>query len=102
MQRKNRPYLLVRKLHACLDHGAKNFTRLMGDLSISLTDLTLMCRTYHSAHVRLGSSELGENMLEQELLHVALDLGVAHDEGAESRGHVERTIALRRGRLPVD
>lgn len=57
--------------------------------------------TYDRPHVRLGAREFGEDVLNEELLHVALDVGVAHDERTQRRGHVQRAEALRACRLPV-
>ena len=56
--------------------------------------------TYDRPHVRLGARELGEDVLDEELLHVALHVGVAHDERTERRGHVQRAEALRACGLP--
>ena len=72
--------LLLRELQACLDHGAKH----------------LAC---NRAHVRLGCGELGDDMLKDELLHVTLNIGVAHYERSQSRCHVQGAVALRSGRL---
>ena len=74
--------LLVRELEARLDDGAEHLAR-------------------DPAHVGLGRGKLGEDVLQEELLHVALDVGVAHDERTQRRGHVQRAEALRACRLPV-
>ena len=74
--------LLVRELETRLDDGAEHLTR-------------------DPAHVRLGRGKLGEDVLQEELLHVPLDVWVTHHEGPEGGGHVQCAVALRRGGLTM-
>lgn len=53
-------------------------------------------RTYDSTEIRLGGSELGEDVLEHELLHAVFDLWVVHDERAERGCHVQSAESLSR------
>ena len=74
--------LLLRKLQAGLDHGTEHLT----------------C---DGPHGRLRRRELWDDVLKDELFHIALDVRVTHDEWTQSCGLIESTVALGRGRLTV-
>jgi hypothetical protein len=57
--------------------------------------------TYDTPQVCLLCCELRQDVLHHELLDASLDIGMAHDEGAEDSYHCERTEALRRCSISI-
>lgn len=56
--------------------------------------------TYNCSHIRLRTRKLWGNMLQNELLHVVLYLGMAHDEWSKCSNHIECAKSLRRCSIP--
>ena len=94
-------HIFTLPLEAGLLHSADNLRCLHGEKSVHVTEDRSLRNAYNGAHVRLRAVELREHILVQELLHVALDIGVAHDKCAEGGGHIERAKTLGGIRFPV-